>query len=80
VTPAKASDSVETLGQLSAGHTLNGFAPATKNGYVATRQGIHTVPRMNGFTHCNGIQPTISLQSQVSTEPELGVTIIKVLN
>ena len=81
MTPAKTPDSVETLGQLS-GPTLNGFAPAAiKNGsFVHGKEFTlaESVPRMNGFTHCNGIQPTISLQPQINTEHELGVTIIKV--
>ena len=80
VTPAKAPDNVETLGQLS-GHILNGFVPATKNGYVLHGKELELadhVPRMNGFTHFNGLQPTISLQPHVHTEHELGVTIIKV--
>lgn len=83
VTPAKAPTKVETLGQLS-GHTPNGFVPPeAKNGYA-----LHAgkefdlsdhLPRINGFTHCNGIQPTISLQPHFhAAANELGVTIIKV--
>lgn len=80
-TSVKEPDNVETLGQLSGGHghTLNGFVP-TKNGYVHDKvefeRGDH-VPRMNGFTHCNGIQPIVNLQPNIHGK-ELGVTIIKV--
>ena len=80
-TSVQVSDNVETLGQLSGhGHTLNGFVP-TKNGYVPHGKaefelGDH-VPRMNGFTHCNGIQPIVNLQPNIHGK-ELGVTIIKV--
>ena len=79
MTPAKAPINVETLGQFS-GHTFNGFVPATKNGYVHSKEFelADHVPRMNGFTHFNGLQPTINLQPHIHSEHELGVTIIKV--
>lgn len=83
-TAAKVSDNVETLGQLSAYVPHNGIVPG-KNGYVHGGKNVDMtadhIPRMNGFTHCNGIQPELlKLQPHVQCEHELGVTIIKVLN
>ena len=70
---------METLGQLS-GHTFNGSVP-TKNGYVHGGKDVYPtdhIPRLNGFTPCNGIQPLMTLQPHIQEEYEHGVTIIKV--